>query len=304
MITVLSGPNRTELDKKLKILVSEFVQQHSDLSLERFDGEEASFDELVGAVSSLPFLSAKKLVVIRRLAGNKPAAEKIETLLENCHDLVDLIIVEDKIDRRSVYYKTLKALPGFTEFKELDERQLADWVVDQATEKGGKINRADAVLLINRVGVNQQTLSSEIDKLVLYKPEITKQGIELLTDMTPRSSVFNLLDKAFAGDTKEALKLYEEQRQQNVEPYNILALIIWQLNALALASTAGKISSAELASQSGLSPYTASKAQNMANRRSLSEISRIVKKVVELEYKSKTSSVDVDEGLKNFIASL
>lgn len=304
MITILTGNNRHELDQKLKDHVADFKKAHGDLAIERFDGEEVDFDTLLGAVSTLPFLATRKLVIVKRLVGNKAVNERIEELVNNTDESIDLIIFEDKPDKRSIYYKTLKKQAGFNELKELDEHELAQWVVKEATVNDAKIDRATATHLVNWVGPNQQKLSGEVQKLALYSPQITKENVEALSDMTPRSSVFNLIDKAFAGDKKAALKLYEEQRQQNVESYSILGLIVWQLHAVAMAKAAGQMSSTELAQKTGLSPYVAGKAEQLAARRTLKDIKRLVEQVVDLEYKSKTSAVDIDEGLKNLIVSL
>jgi len=304
MIKALSGTNSHAIDEALTRLISEFKAAHGELAIERFDGEEAEYDNLFGAVSTLPFLADKKLVIIKRLSANKSASDRIEELLNSCDDGVDVVLVEGKQDKRSLYYKTLKNLPGFTEHKDMDELGLARWVEAQVKTAGGTISHSDAVTLVNFVGPNQQRLGSEVAKLVLYNPQVSKNSIELLTNMTPRSSIFSLLDKAFAGDKKGALKVYDEQRQQNVEPYNILALIIWQLHALTLAKTAGKISSTELAAKSGLSPYTAAKSAKLAESRSLKDIKDLVSRVTQLEYAAKTSAVDIDDGLKNLIVSL
>ncbi len=70
----------------------------------------------------------------------------------------------------------------------------------------------DAKYLVMRVGANQQTLSNELAKLLSYDKAITRQTIDLLTEQTPQSTIFELLDAAFAGNSKKAMELYAEQR--------------------------------------------------------------------------------------------
>src|SRR5690606_21428745 len=114
---------------------------------------------------------------------------------------------------------------------------------------GGSLSVADARYLVSRVGQNQLQLSSELQKLLDYQPAVNRQTIDLLTEPTPQSSIFDLLAAAFDGQAKRVLQLYHEQRQQKVEPLNILALAAWQLHILALIKTAGERSPQQIASQ-------------------------------------------------------
>ena len=239
MITTLSGSNSYALRHAQKALVDSFVTQHGDMALEQLDGEEVSIERLSEALTSVPFLSDKKLVLIRQGSANKQFAERATDMLKDVTETTDVIIVESKVDKRSSYYKFLKKSTDFKEYSELDSGGLARWLSAQAKEKGGMLSLSDATFLVTRVGLNQQLLSHELDKLLLYNDTITRQTIELLTESTPQSTIFELLDAAFAGNTQRALQLYAEQRALKVEPQQIIAMLTWQLHILALIKTAG-----------------------------------------------------------------
>ncbi|HXR50452.1 MAG TPA: hypothetical protein VN778_05505, partial [Verrucomicrobiae bacterium] len=65
MIVTLTGENSFSLHGELKQIVDSFVLEHGDLALERLDGEEVEFSQIYEALTSLPFLSVKKLVILR-----------------------------------------------------------------------------------------------------------------------------------------------------------------------------------------------------------------------------------------------
>ena len=65
MIITLTGNNFYSLKKRLDELTVGFVKEHGELALERIDAEDAESRSVLDAVQSLPFLSARKLVVIR-----------------------------------------------------------------------------------------------------------------------------------------------------------------------------------------------------------------------------------------------
>ncbi len=304
MTVTLTGPNSLLLLKRLNRLMSDFVVENGDLAVERIDASDVEAQVIIDAVSSLPFLSSKKMVVLRELGSNKIAAEQIEQIISSTESSTELIIYEPFPDKRTSYYKTLSSKTQLEEFKELDGRQLANWLVEEAHKIGSKLNTSDANYLVERVGLNQAILYNELEKLALYNHQITRQTIDLLTEKTPQSKIFDLLDAAFAGNKARALELYEDQRAQKVEPQNILALIIWQLHLLALAQYGAGKNPTQIAKEAKLNPYPLTKAQGLANKITTKRLGEMVNEVATIDYESKISAVDIDEALKNFVISL
>ncbi len=116
MITTLTGSNHFLVQAELSRLVKDFVTQYTDMGLQRFDGEEAEYDQMREALESLPFLASKKLVVLRNPGVNKEFVAHVEQLLANLPETTDLIIHEPKLDKRSVYYKYLQKNTDYKEF--------------------------------------------------------------------------------------------------------------------------------------------------------------------------------------------
>ena len=301
MIVTLSGPNDFLRQDALDKIVADFVVEHSDMALERVDGSEAEFQKIYDALTSLPFLASKKLVVLRSPSVNKEFVEKAETLLKNLSESTELVLIELKFDKRSSLYKLLKKVTDFREFDELDTNSLARWLTERAKEQGREITPPDARFLVERVGLNQQMLASELDKLLLYDSKISRQNIELLSEPTPQSTIFELLDAALAGNSKKALELYDEQRALKVEPLQIVAMLAWQLHVLALIQAAGSRSASQVASEAKLNPYVVNKSFSIAKRLSPVQIKTLVKDLLTLDVRLKSESIDPDEALKFYL---
>ncbi|MBX4197244.1 DNA polymerase III subunit delta, partial [Candidatus Saccharibacteria bacterium] len=235
MITTLTGNNFYLLKRRLNKLVGEFVKKHGELALEKIDAEEVEPQAVLDAVQSLPFLSSRKLVLLRSAGSNKTLSGQIEQIIGSAGNTTDLIFYEPAPDKRTVYFKVLKSKTQLEEYTELDTQGLAKWLVGEAKNQGGELSFSDASYLVERVGNNQEQLANELDKLLLYESKISRQNIDLLSVKTPQSKVFDLLDAAFGGNKKRALELYDEQRAQKVEPQAIMAMLAWQLDLIALA---------------------------------------------------------------------
>ncbi|MEK7059157.1 MAG: DNA polymerase III subunit delta [Patescibacteria group bacterium] len=304
MVIALTGENGFGLGLALRQLVDSFVAEHGDLALERIDAEEAGFARLQESLTSLPFLASKKLVVLRAPSKQKEFLEKFEQILAEVPETTEVIIVEPKLDRRLSYYKYLKSKTDFRDFPELDQNGLVSWLVTMAKDRNGHLSSSDARYLVERAGLKQQLLANELDKLLLYDAKITRQTIDLLTEPSPQSTIFQLLEAAFAGDSKRAMKLYAEQRSLKVEPQQIVAMLAWQLHVLAIIKTAGDRGADEIAREAKLNPFVVRKSQAIARNLSQAELRRQVGELLKIDVKTKRTSIDFDEALQNYLITL
>ena len=304
MIVTLTGANTFALKAELAKLVADFVATHTDLSVERYDGDEDDAPRMRESMASLPFLTARKLVVLREPGKQKAFAESLQQALAEAADTSDVVIVEPKLDKRLLYYKTLKKQTDFKEFTELDANGLARWASAYAKEQGGSLQSTDARLLIDRLGAGQQLMRQELDKLLAYDPAITRKTIELLTDPLPQSTVFELLDAAFSGNSTRAMALYHEQRALRVEPQAIIAMLAWQLHILALIKTAGTRSADDIAKQAKVNPYVVRKSQSLARNLPLERLKRNIHDLLGLDIGLKTTALPADEALQLFLIRL
>jgi DNA polymerase-3 subunit delta len=303
MVITLTGSNFYLLKKRLDELAGEFIAEYGELALQRIDAEQTEPAAILEAVQSLPFLASRKMVVVRNGSANKSISGQIEQIIDSAGDTTDIVFYEPSPDKRSTYFKVLKTKTTLQEFAEQDSRGLAKWLAEEAKKQGASLHRSDAAYLVERLGTNQQQLANELYKLITYDPKITRANIDLLTEKTPQSKVFDLLDAAFAGDKELAMELYADQRAQKVEPQAIMAMITWQLKLLALTRL-GKKSPQEIAKDAGLSPYPVMKAQNLARRIDDYKLRSMICDALEIDEKGKTRDIDMDEALRTYIITL
>lgn len=304
MIYALTGPNSFMLQERKRELIRAFVDEFGDMGLEQLDGEESSIERIREALESLPFLASKKLVVLHQPSLNKDFMELHKSLLDSLPESTDLIIVESKLDKRSSYFKYLKKLNGFEECKELEAPELTKWATLYVSKWQAKIDRTAARELVARTGANQQRLKNELDKLSMYSSSIDLKAVQALTVATPSSTIFELLDAAFAGNRKRAMQLYAEQRALNVEPMQIIAMLAWQLHVLAIVKAAGSKAPREIASQAKLNPYVVQKTATIARRLSLQQVKALVHELRELDEQLKQTKINADDALQAFLLDI
>lgn len=304
MIVTLTGVNDFERSAALHQLVREFLDEHGEFAIERFDGEEASAATMRAAVESLPFLTPKKMVILREPSRQKQFSDAITEVMTAVADTVEVIIVEPKLDKRLSYYKTLKKDTDFREYADLDASGLAKWVVQYATKHQATISLPDARLLIDRIGPHQQMLRSELDKLLGASKQITAGLIDQLTDRLPQSTIFELLDAAFAGKTAAAMALYDEQRALKVEPQAIMAMLAWQLHILTTVKAAGDRSSDIIARTAKLNPFVVRKSQALTKRVTMSRLRQLIAELLVLDKRLKSESINADDAVQVYLLKI
>jgi DNA polymerase-3 subunit delta len=305
MIATFSGTNAFALRAELAAVTDKFVKEYGDFALERLDGDESSYEQILGAIESLPFLATRKMVQVENLSLNKIAAELLDQLIDRAGDTTDLVIVESKLDKRGSFYKQLQKLTDFKDFSEMDESSLAGWLVNAAKQQGGMLGRPDAGYLVQRVGVNQLRLSNELQKLVQYNPKVNRASIDLLTAESTRTTIFNLIDSVFSGNVRQALNIYDEQRKQRIEPQAIHGMLVWQMHAVAVAvSMPAGADSHAVAKESGLSPYVLQKSQSIARKMGRQRVIEFMQLLRDIDYRGKREPLDYDEALQYAIISL
>jgi DNA polymerase-3 subunit delta len=268
MIYFYYGENIQERDSAINELTSNFISTHGDMAVDIIETESSDYASIIDSVTTTPFLSTKRMVVVRYLSSDKELSSKIEDLLSRVADSTDLLIIESSIDNRSIYAKTLKAKSDIVRnFESLDSNATVNWVQNYVTSKEGQISYKDANFIVDRLGLNQLQLKNELNKLLLINKNITEGLIDDVTPITPQSSVFAMLDYLMQGNVGKASSLYYEQRAQGVDPQNLLSMIAWQLHILAIITASGKGKSAdEIAKRSKLNVFVVRKNMSIANK--------------------------------------
>ncbi len=304
MITVFIGENIIDRDDAVRAFEQSFISTHGDLSYFKVDADIVQKDELIDALLSVPLFSDKKLVKITGLEKNKEYIEIINNLSANIPDNCQIIIVVNAFDSRLKAAKDLLSKVTVRDYPLLDRSALEGWVENIFKQEQSSISGADIRYLIERVGEDQQKLYHEATKLALLK-NIDRQTIDLMTDKSLTSTVFNLLDAISASDRKKAIKIFDEQISLGNEPLAILGMITWQLfNISLLYSGLKQMPRPELMKQSGMSPFVFRKTVSVAEKMNNKTLITFLDKTINAEYQIKNKPVDSRSVIKNLIVNL
>lgn len=289
MLFFISGTDHFRCQQKLKELINQFVQKRdqSGFNIIKLDGESLEADRFEQEVLTVPFLSEKKLIVIKNILKNKKRWGSIfeflrshEERLENNLAFIELIDPEKKTKPSGPFFEYLKKQKYYWQFNLMNDNQLRVWLKNHLNGQKIKMEERAIDELIMLVGNDLYQLTSEIKKLTAFKNgEIIKEGeVKKLVKAKFDENIFNLVDAIGTKNRKRALKLAADQLNSNNHPLSILTMIGWQFKTLIKVkeklSLNRRVNNQQLANELGLHPFAVQKAswqvKNFTNERLVS----------------------------------
>jgi len=212
--------------------------QTKDLNYSVFYGKDKNFgsDELFNNLNTMPFLSKKRLVVIKD-ADSLPAAVKkgILSYLKTPRDY-SVLVIEDPVSviKGEFVLEASKSARLFY-FRKLSDSDINAWLVKKAGGAGKKISR-DAILAVKENLSNDiRVLSSNMDNIILYtgkRNSITKQDVDKVVGISISHTSFDLMDSIGDKDTGRALKIFSSLKRDKKRETELLGLLGWNARML------------------------------------------------------------------------
>lgn len=221
-----TGENDYALEKEVLRWKKAFCDKHGSENFLQLHAREASLSDILDAVSAMPFIAEKRLVLIRGIP--KIDKEDIVTITENVHPQVLVAFVESKPDKRLGAVKALTEIADMKEFAPLSPRELGSWASALVQAEGGSIDEKSFSMLLQVVGTDQWTLESELKKLVLFAPDgkIEPAHIDILAVPSGEQVVWKLTDMIGNRRADDALKFLANRLERGEDPYGIWSILL------------------------------------------------------------------------------
>jgi len=151
-------------------------------------------------------------------------------------------------------------------------------------------------------------MHQEIEKLISFKKNrpITQEDINLLVSGKIKSNIFNLVDAMGTKNRKSALRLLNNELISGTSVIQLLGMIVRQFRILLeikeTLKNDSQISKREISLKLNLHPFVAQKALEQARNYTLGELKNIYKKLLSIDIKTKTTSLDPRVLFNLFIA--
>lgn len=291
------------------------------------EGQQVPMDQIRGACETMPFLATRRLVIIegllerfeskgkyaRRKARFADAEDGYQTLAAYFHRVPDftiLVLLDGKINAQNPLLKELSKSQAIVKsFPLLRNVPLHQWTERRVVAQGGSISSSAVDLLAKFVGSNLWTMSSEIDKLVLFATgrRIEEDDVRLVVSYAQEANVFTMVDAILESRAGIAQELLQQLLHQGASPAYLLVMLSRQARILVLAKELGRqgLPIVEIQSKLGLAAdFMVRRALEQAGKYSLGRLAEVYHRLLEADVAIKTGRYDAELALNILVAEL
>jgi len=283
-----------------------------DLNKEVFYGGEASAGDILNAADTLPFLSEKRVVIVKdaqKLESSE--AQILAEYLANPVDSACLIFLYNANTKKksSALAKKCEASKSCVavDCRKQYDYEVKAFIQSQFKKLGKTISLQGVDRIIEDNGLDLYNINNEIEKLSLYtagKPEVTVDDIEFTSGYTKEINAYSLAAYIEEKNRPKALfvleKLLGGGEAETVILYTIASAVRKILKAKSLLEESG-FSESEVRESLKMHPYFARTFFPNLEKHDLSRLKEALKRILKADIAIKSDGSDKQAALEKII---
>jgi DNA polymerase-3 subunit delta len=320
------GPDGVTRDDKLFALKAALgAPDVASLNIAQFDSD-ASITEIQSTCDSMPFLTDKRLVIVRNWFAKAGAPkrkkktdatpaddpiQKMMTYLPQVEGFTDLIFCEDdELPETHPLIKLAKDAQSRGSVVRFElPPDIIRWITDRAKAKGADIAAQAAQTLSTRIHRGNKydrdhfaedsklylrKLDTELNKLAGYANgrRIEVADVNALVNEEDVADIFKFVDAVGARNLGEAYQVVRGVLTRGESPLIIMSMIARQTRNLIVAKEHAQLNQQQLAELIGVHPFAAGKLATQAKRFSLHDLKRIHRATLDADVAIKTGEME------------
>ena len=288
-----------------------------DMNFNRFTGPAVDMDEMISAISTMPFFSKRRVVLVEESGFFASANERLLSAIESIPDTTVVIFAEKKVDKRLAAYKHFSKNLQVRECNMLTGSELERWAIGEMLGSAGlKITRDAWQTFLNitttdKAMTNMSYMSNELNKLISYchgKESVGVSDVKAIVSGYFDDSIFALLDCIAASDVRGVMTEYDKLILANVEPERIIHMIIWEFQRILSAGELYEegMSYSEIASRCNMQDWQIKKHAKSGHFKSFppKRAFAAIEKAADFQYRIRNGSMDAKIGCELLINEL
>lgn len=296
-VIILFGENSYEKSVELAKLKQQ--AEKSNFEIENLNVDLLSKDDFISALCGVSLFAEKRFVIAKNLSEKSEIWSELEAILARISSDVCFCLVEEKIDKRSSFYKNISKVADTREFKNLtakDAKTLAEFARTFAKKQGLSLDLKLANFLISWVGVNEWAVRNAVERLALLG-EISEEKIREFIPQNVESNSFEVFETALRGNFEAVISQISKLKISEGTDggylfFGLISSQFFNLVALKLGKSAGK-TTAEIAKEIGANAWALGKMEVFVQSLSSDNISKISDKFLQADIAIKSENVDI-----------
>ncbi len=310
-VYLLTGDEAYLIRQIRHALVDALVAEDDTMNYHPYQMDRVDLAEISELAMTFPFFSEKRVILLDSTNVIKDGREVLPDLFEKMPETTCMIIIEEKVDKRSAIYKWIRknGYVADAQSKDLKEADVKRYIAGWLKKSGKKMRGDDASYLISLAGKDLYTLNQEVSKLISYAGEeevISREDIDALVSAKIEDKIFELTD-AIAGGSKDLVKKrYREMIMLREPPLRILYMLIRQYRILLIIYDMDRrrMQDAEIAQAAGIRDFAVRRNRKLLGGYNEKTLTGVLELCLDTETRIKTGLIGDQIGLEALLISL
>jgi DNA polymerase III subunit delta len=308
VIQLLINNEEFLLLRHLRRLENDLIDEATkDFNYAKVSAHDLCGAHLVDQFNTLPMMSETRLLIVTDVSSyRKQDLDVLTAYFENPVSTTHIILIADKIDKRTSFYKKIKKTGEIFEFKPLYPNQVPAFILKEAGSMGLKLAPGCAEYLSDAVGTNLMTVVGELEKLAIFvlpEKNVTLAQLNALVSVGLVDNVFKITSLIAGKKYHELHNLYMRMKEQGEPVIRLMALIISHFRKLLLLKEAQKkgVGQNELPHLLGVNPYFMKDYLSQARLFALSDLKTIYESLMTTSYQLRTVNISSHTLFESFL---
>lgn len=288
----------------------------AEMNTTRLEGNGVTIDALRGSAMAVPFLAARRLVIVEGVTGKfkaKAGQEKLIELMDKLPETTAMVILEPKELTDKNWLRKWAVGAGGRAFVRMlgipKGKQMADWIRKYAKEKEGEISHPAASLLAEYVGTDSRMAALEVEKCLAYvnyaRPVDEADVDEVAAFVSGGGDFFAWIDAIAAGNGRRAMDMLKRLLdEQDGLPlfFSLVSHFRILIQTREVVENGGQ--DGAVAKALGIHPFRAKKMTAQAKTLSMGVLEGVYKRLLQYDTEIKTGQVGAELALETLMVAL
>jgi len=288
------------------------------LNYQVLEGEAVSSDDIINACETLPFMSDRRLVVVKDLPAllqgqgrrSNIDEDKLKSYLANIPPSTCLVFhCTGEVNKRKGLFTAIGKIGKAVEFELLKPNEIVTWVRSTLKRHGKQMEPSALKYYVSIAGNKLEDIYNDLQKLAVYigdRDVITRADIDKVVTPAAEYTVFQLVEAIGMRKADQALVLLHQLLGEGQNILALLALIARQVRIVFQCKGLAEkgFSAGEIAEKLGIHPYAVKKGLQQGRYFSAEQLKAALTECLKVDYGIKSGRIQQRLGIEMLIIDM
>ena len=306
-IYLLYGSESYMLNWNRSRLIKALIPEPDDMNYSVYEDKSLDIEKIIEQADTMPFFAERRVILVKNSGWFKSGGDRLKKYLPELPPTTYMIFCEKEVRKgKGTIYDYVDINGRVVEYVTLSRPAIERNVVALLKREGRSMQRATFDHFIDRVGMQMQDISVELEKLVCYtegREMISLEDVDAVVSPRLEEHVFDLTNAIAEKKRRVALDKYYELMALKTQPMGIIVLLTRQFNRLLLIKSmrAKGVDRARVAKVLGISDKAIPINERLASRFTMEELKSAVADCVDAEESVKNGRMSDNLSLETLI---